>query len=198
MQYDRKKVLEVVPELMLIQSDKLRDQCTDVWVEVLNESTWGKADRIDDCPFALGALTADCPEKVLEHSRRVVRLCYATADTLQDYFDKVGPCNKDYLVAAATIHDATKFWEYRLNEDGSIDHDPKYGVFYHHPISGAYLAKKHGIPDTVVYAVMAHSDYFSPGGAKAAHTAESYLMKALDDITFQYAKLYYGNKNFNA
>ena len=184
---DKKELHDLFPELELIRSEEIREKCEEIWIEVLEKSTWGKANQIGECPLALDGLTPDCPEKVLAHIRRVTRLCSAVADELADYFEKIGPCNKDYLVAAASIHDVTKFWEYDLNEDGTITHDPLYGKYYHHPVSGAFLAKEHGLPDEIVYAVMAHSDYFSPGGAKAPHMPESYLMKALDDITYKIA-----------
>lgn len=190
---DKKEFLALFPEMNLIESEDLREKCTNVWLEVINKSTWGKAGKVLECPCAMGGLVLECPEKLIDHSRRVTRLCCFMADELRDFFEKIGPCNKEYLVAAATIHDVTKLLEYTYNEeDGSIVKNEYLWKYFPHPISGAYLAKKFDLPDEIVYAVLAHSSFFSPRGANAPRTPESYLMMAIDEIVFQYARLYYG------
>ena len=189
---DKQELLNLITEISLVQSDDLREKCIAVWLEAIHGSTWYSVGKLEECPFALGGLSDDCPEKLLDHCRRVIRLCYEMYDVLEGYINKIGPCNKEYLVAAAVIHDVTKLWEYRYVEDGVTIRDSTYGKLFYHPISGAYLGKKHGLPDEVVFAVINHSDLFSPGGAKRPHTPESYLMMAIDGMVYEYARLYYG------
>lgn len=186
----RENIMRLIPEFSLLHDTDIRDKCIDIWAEVLTDSTWEMQGLIEKCPTALLALRDDCPEDMITHTRRVTRLCSLAWEELdKDFFEKIGPCNREYLIAAALIHDVGKYLEYEP-KDGSVvlGKDAK---LYRHPITGAYLGKKYNLPSEVIYAVMAHSTYFSPGGANATKTAESVILKALDEMVFDYARIFW-------
>lgn len=186
----RDDIYMLLPEHHLLSDQSLKETCADIWLEVLEGSKWQIRDSLRRCPIAVGAVSPDCPEENLSHTGLVARLCANVYDTMRDYFDKIGPCNRDYLLAGALIHDVGKFLEYDLQEDGTIALSDTARMF-RHPCSGAYLAKNHRLPDEVVYIVLSHSYALSPEGRGAMNTPGSLIMKVLDDMVFNYARIFF-------
>ena len=185
----REDIYQLLPEHLWLKDNSLRKKCADVWVEVLDNTDWTKKNRLHECPIAVGPLDPACPEDNISHTRLVVQLCNVVYDAMKDYFNKIGYCNKDLLLAAALVHDVGKFFEYAPTEDGATI--PEFGLMFRHPCYGAYLAQKYGLPEKVVHAVLSHSLALSPEGKNAYCTPESLLMKYLDDMVYNYAKLFY-------
>jgi hypothetical protein len=85
------------------------------------------------------------------------------------------------------LHDVGKFLEYDY-KDGKVCHGEK-GVMFRHVTSGAYYAKKHGLPDKIVYMILAHSDALSPEGGQAIQFPELTALRQLDFLCYSIAKL---------
>ena len=58
-------------------------------------------------------------------------------------------------------------------------------------VSGAYIAKCNGLPDEIVYIILAHSDAQSPEGSKAFQTPELMMLKKLDHMCYMLAQMQY-------
>ena len=65
------------------------------------------------------------------------------------------------------------------------------GHLYKHPAVGAYYAKKHGMSDTIVHAVLTHSRTVSPENDKAFNTPVSLIMKHMDELAYFYVAMHY-------
>ena len=188
----RNDIYELIPEHVLLQDQALKEKCADIWIEVLEGSDWQKKGNLKRCPIAVVAVSGDCPEDNLSHTGLVARLCSAVYENMGEYFAKIGPCNREYLIAGALIHDVGKFLDYDLR-DGCAGYSST-GKMFRHPCSGAYLSKKYGMPDVVIHMVLSHSFALSPEGAKAVNTPESVVLKYVDDMVFNYARIFYTGK----
>jgi len=184
----------LIPEHSLLENRKLREACADIWIEALEKCEWSGTGFLTKCPIAVVAVAPECPEDTITHTRRVARLCKLLYEGLEDYFDEIGPCSYENLIASALIHDVGKFWEYAPCENGDWTYS-KNGKMFRHPCTGAYLAQKYGLPETVVHAVLTHSFALSPEGAKAMNTPEALILKYVDDMVFNYAKIFFPRKS---
>ncbi len=87
------------------------------------------------------------------------------------------------------LHDIGKFLEYDYR-DGKGCHSEN-GHLFRHVISGAYIAKQNGLPDEIVYIVLAHSDTQSPEAGKGYQPPELMILKKADLICFSIAHMNY-------
>jgi len=186
----REDVYALIPEHEFLEDAALKEKCADVWIDALEQTDWHRSGTLALCPIALKNLSHDCPENIISHTRIVTRLCKAMYEHMSDYFAKIGPCHREYLIAGAIVHDAGKLLEYSLDKTGEVGFSPT-GRLFRHPCSGAYLAKVHGLPDEVVFMVLSHSNGLSPEGAKAPNIPESVILKHVDMMVFDYAKVFF-------
>jgi hypothetical protein len=149
----RNELLAVLPELSLIQDNKLREQVIAVWTESLQAGGF-TIEQMKQIPFSL--LGDPSGLTLLERVRAVCRTCVAVADSLMASYGKRVVVNKDVLIAGALLADVGKFLEYEHRKDGTIRKGPR-GELLRHPFSGVGLAFKHGIPFEVMHVIAVHS-----------------------------------------
>jgi len=157
-------------ELKWIKDKDLRNKVIKVWKEAADRGNW---DSIEEVPFTLAFESSG---KLTDHTKRIT--CIAKAI----YDQRTEELNLDYLIAGALLHDVGKLLEFVIK-------DGKYvksvcGKKFHHPISGASLAKELGLPDEVVFIIHAHSYE----GDKLKRSPEAVIVNHSDFIDFDIKK----------
>jgi hypothetical protein len=104
---------------------------------------------MDDVPTSL-----EIPYPTLPHNQCVLDMALAVADAFERHHGvKV---NRDHLIAAAVLQDASKVIESAPGPDGrAIATD--LARQYPHAFWAAHLALRHGVPDPVVHVLLTHS-----------------------------------------
>jgi putative nucleotidyltransferase with HDIG domain len=149
----RQGVRESLPEIALIKDDALRAQVVELHAVALAETSFR---RIEDIP------ASGVPESPLmkrgtqaDHYRGVATMAVGMAKGLEDVLGEIG-IDYDLLVAAALVHDVGKAYEFagwdRWKEQRSRTGSPA----LRHPVYGAHLALRVGLPEEVVHCVAAH------------------------------------------
>jgi len=191
----RDEVYALLPEMMWIEDQPLREKCADVWVEALEESGWLKH-GLDKMPIVIKGLPLDCPDNNnLKHTRAVARMSVKIYDESAEFYPEAGVCERDVIIAGALLHDVGKHFEYAYVDGQAVaatESVPGAQMFTH-PYIGAQLIRKHGLPSKVEHAVLAHSDMMSPGGSAAYQTRESLIVKYADCLCFFYLLKHYGS-----
>ena len=149
------ELYELVPEFMLVRDPDLREKCAQVWLEAIKLGGWEEK-GIENLPMLVNLNRQDMPSKGFMHLRMVARSGAVMTRRVIPWLGQYRACNPDYVVAGALLHDVGKFLELVLNALGMPVYNVKYGMFKHTQ-SGAYLCKKHGIPDEIVQGVANHS-----------------------------------------
>ena len=183
-----KEILELIPEIRYIHSRELQDKSVACWKQVIELGGWEEK-GIRNCSLGAGIVAENCPEKSIDHCRRVVRMCQAAWESIGEWANEIGSLDHDTLICGAVLHDIGKFLEYECL-DGHPCHS-RSGRLFRHVISGAYIAKINGLPDEIVYIVLAHSDAQSPEGGRAYQTPELMVLKKLDHMCYLLAQMQY-------
>ena len=87
--------------------------------------------------------------------------------------------NLDRLITGGLLHDVGKLVETEKNEKGGFRKSRK-GMYARHPISGAILAAKCGLPDDIVNTIACHAKE----GDGAPKVLETVLIHQADFATF--------------
>lgn len=93
-------VTEVFPELNLIQDQSLRKGVEEIWEEIFSEMPWNS---IHDVPKGSKATAG---EGLVEHIRSVTNMAVAICEVARQYSGR--DYNRDLLLAACLLHDASK------------------------------------------------------------------------------------------
>ena len=144
-----KELLEKIPEFARFRDQSLRDKCLACWEEALERGGWS-ADDLDHIPFTL--LIPDCPVSFLTHVRAVTQTALAAAEVLSGFYSGHYDLNREEILAGGLLHDIGKLLEY--SREGGVSET---GRLLRHPFTGAGLAMKHGLPDSVVHIIASHA-----------------------------------------
>ncbi len=175
-----KDIDALFPELALVADAELRAKVVAAYEAALARGGW-VAEDMTRIPFTL--LIEPCPHSFLEHTRAVTRCALAAADVMSELYGARVKINRDYLVAAALLHDIGKLLEY-AEEDGRFVRSAL-GKMLRHPFSGAALASECGLPAEVIHVIATHAR--EGDGARA--TAEAIIIHHADLINFEPFKL---------
>jgi hypothetical protein len=144
-----KKTLDlakIFPEIDLISDRSLRDKVVAVWEELWAESSYDDINSVPTSP--------EIPYPHIPHNRCVLAMALAIADAFERFHGV--KTNRDVLVAAALLQDASKLVEMNAKTDGSTEASKK-GKAYPHAFYGAHVALKHGVPDEICHIILTHS-----------------------------------------
>jgi hypothetical protein len=136
----------VLPEIDLIGNRGLADQVRRIWATL-----WERSEFPD---FAAVPTSGEIPYPNLPHMRSVVALALGIADTFER-FHRVA-VDRDVLVAACLLQDASKLVEYRPRDGGGIE-KTELGRALPHAFEAARLALEEGVPMAVVHIIATHS-----------------------------------------
>ena len=169
-------IQKMFPQFDEIADEKLRVNAMETVMEAVQLGGWDEVSAFD-IPLTLER--CDTCVTLIEHVNSVVEACIAGYNAVKGFKEKQGiRFDRDIIVAGALLHDVGKFLEYTL-VDGRYVTSPK-GKIMRHPLSGALLASKHGIPDEILQLIAMHSHE----GDKAKHTAESEFVRDMDLLIY--------------
>ncbi len=173
---DRDFLEQLIPEMAWIEDQNLREKTEQVLLYAMTQGGWD-ANNIRNSPVTL---LRDTDISSIEHLRDVTQACEALYPIEQKYCARHGvEFDHDIIIAAALLHDVGKYTEVVPDENGS----PQYSVsakLIRHPLAGAILASKFGLPDKVVHAIATHS----MEGDRSYMTQESQFIRKIDDLVF--------------
>ncbi len=161
-------VAVVFPELDQIADKALRQAVVDVWEELWSMSPWTDFDQVPISP--------EIPYPTRPHNQCVLRMSLAVADELQRHHGV--KINRDHLIAAAILQDASKVVEYQAPAGGGNAIFSELGRHYPHAFWAAHVALKKGIPHEIVHVLLTHS----PQAAKFPSTLEGKILYYVDQI----------------
>lgn len=138
-------------QLAQISDENLKQKVIDVCVEALKIGNDGVGWKNMDFPFTL--VIPGVKVTFLNHVKIVTDLALQSATILE----KQGiPINRDILIASAILHDIGKPLEFAMASNGEVVKS-NVGKRLRHPVTGAGLAMKHGLPYEVVQNIYQHS-----------------------------------------
>ena len=170
--------LERLPELGWLEDQALRACCESTFAEACREGGWTAAD-LDVIPMTLGFAHAP---SLRTHIRAVACLAHQTYETLRTIHQGDARLLPDYptLLAGALLHDVGKLLEYTRTPDGTYVFSEQ-GLLLRHPFSGAILAARCGLPDTVTHIIATHARE----GNGNPRTVEAQIVNTVDLLHFE-------------
>lgn len=172
----REKLLKIIPEFNLIENEELRDKTIKTFEEGIRIGGW-EVEDLDKIPFTL--LYEPCPASFLEHTRANVLCCLKVMEVLKDIYKEKIKIDKDTLISGAILHDVGKLLE-MCKKDGKVVKSPS-GKLLRHPVSGACLAYKFGIPEKIIHIISNHSKE----GEGMKRTPEGVILHHADFTNFE-------------
>ena len=154
------------PELDLVGDAGLRAGIEAVWEELWQASSWASLDELPSSP--------DFPVPHVPHNRSVIQMALGVADAFERWHGVV--VDRDVLLAAALLQDASKLIEYGM-VDGKVALTDV-GRAYPHAFWAGHLALKHGLPDAVCHIILTHT----PQAAQFPASIEGKILYYVDQL----------------
>jgi len=167
------------PQLERIKDATLREQVVDVWLMGCKEGAFDEIAELHAMPFSL---LTDCKGlSFLQHTVAVTEGAVALAEAQHKAYGDAMPyvVDMDRLVAGGLLHDVGKLLEIEPDPEGGYRKSYT-GACARHPISGAMLAARVGLPWAVVNCIGAHAKE----GVGRPQTLETVLIHQADFATF--------------
>ncbi len=163
---DRLHLARVFPELNLISDLSIRAGVEGVWQELWR---WSRFSALRDVPTS-----PEIPYPHIRHGRAVVRLALAAAEVFETFHGV--SVDRDVLIAAGLLQDASKLVEYEPGEGG-----PRYseaGRRFPHAFLAAHVAANLGLPAEVCEIIVTHS----PTSSRFPSTFVGKLLYYMDQL----------------
>ncbi len=158
---------DIFPQIEDIRDAILRAQVEAVWQELWAASRWPS---FDDLPTS-----KEIPYPARPHSQCVLGLSLAIADQFEKFHGIV--VDRDVLIAAAILQDASKVVEYDPVDGGGAAHT-EIGRSFPHAFWCAHVALRHGVPLPICHIIMTHS----PGAAQFPRSLEGNILYYADQL----------------
>lgn len=165
-------------QLSKIKNKSLRDQVVKVWLEACKEGGWNSITELTEMPFTL--LTNAYGISFIEHTLAVTEGAIGLADAQTKNYKNI-PIKIDYdrLIAGGLLHDIGKLLEIEKDKISGYKKSRR-GEIARHPISGAILAAKVGIPEDIINCIACHAKE----GEGKPQFIETVLIHQADFATF--------------
>lgn len=171
-------VERLFPAFLEIQDETLREQSERAMELAMEQGGWDES-NIRLAPVTLNWL--DCDVSWIEHVTDVTNMCLLEFDQMAKYYARHGVAfDRDVVASGALLHDIGKLTEFAPAGDGTVAHSGNWELM-RHPLSGAIIAAKAGLPDKIVHLIATHS--FE--GERSYHTLESEFVRTVDIFVFQ-------------
>lgn len=167
-------IRKLLPEIAEIKDAALAEKVVQVYQAALAEGGFAP-EAMEQLPFTLLLPT---PISYRTHVRAVTGVCLKTFDLFADLYGQGNPLRRDLLLAGALLHDVGKLVEY---EAGTPPQTSAKGKLLRHPLIGAGLCYRFGLPYEVINAVALHSHE----GDKGGRTPEGKVIHHADFINFE-------------
>lgn len=160
-------VEQIFPDVNRIVDTALRQAVISVWQKLWKSSEWSS--------FSAVPTSRDIPYSHVPHTRAVVKMAIAVADVYEEVHN-IG-VNRDLLIAAALLQDASKVVELRPGVNGQAEHST-IGKSFPHAFWAAHMALQEGVPEDVVHIILTHS----PGSPKFPDSLEGKILYYVDQL----------------
>jgi len=165
-------------QLSSIENETTRKQTVATWVEAAKQGGWQSVEDLKALPFTL--LTKTHGISLIAHTVAVTEGALALAAAQESAYSRMPyKVNKDRLIAGGLLHDVGKLLETEKDGQGGFRKSRK-GMYARHPVSGAILAAKCGMPDDIVNTIACHAKE----GEGAPKVLETVLIHQADFATF--------------
>jgi len=164
------------PILSRITSEEIKEKTVKAWVMAAQEGGWQKED-LEKIPFTL--LTDTHGINLIEHTIAVTLGAAGLARAVKDTYREIPyEIDQDILYAGGLLHDVGKLLEIEY-VDG-VYRKSHSGKCARHPISGAIIAAKVGLPDEIINTIANHAKE----GEGRPQRIETILIHQADFSTF--------------
>lgn len=165
-------------QLAQIKSRKLREMVVETFLMACREGGWESVEELQKVPFTL--LTDTRGIDLIQHTIAVTESAIGLArGQRESYATMPYPIDMDRLVAGGLLHDVGKLLEIQKDGKGGF-RKSKNGALLRHPISGALLAGRAGMPLEIVNMIACHARE----GEGAPQVPETVLIHQADFATF--------------
>jgi putative nucleotidyltransferase with HDIG domain len=166
-------------QLSSIADATTRNQTVATWVEAARLGDWQTVEDLRAIPFTL--LTETYGISLVDHTIAVTEGALALARAQTDAYARMPyQVNTDRLIAGGLLHDVGKLVETEKDEKGGYRKSRR-GLYARHPISGAIIAARCGLPDDIVNTIACHAKE----GDGAPKVLETVLIHQADFATFE-------------
>ncbi len=175
----KEQIEELLGEYLgMISDEGLRKKVVEAWLLGAREGGWESAEEIRRMPFTL--LTDTKGIGFIEHTLAVTAGAVGLAEAMEKHYPRMPhPVNRDRLIAGGLLHDVGKLLEIEPDGKGGWRKSLS-GKYARHPISGAILAAKVGLPEEVINIIACHSKE----GDGRPQVVETILVHQADFATF--------------
>ncbi|WP_312938996.1 HD domain-containing protein [Oscillibacter sp.] len=174
---NKEQIISLFPEFQEIQNSNLRESAIRAMQTAMEAGGWSM-ENISACPVTMN--WKDCDVSWVEHVADVTDICIMEFDKLEKFYSRHHvPFSRDVVITGALLHDIGKLTEF-IYRDGKAVHGESFELV-RHPLSGALLAAKAGLPDNIIHLIATHS--FE--GDKSYQTQESSFVRAIDMFVFK-------------
>ncbi|MDA8051524.1 MAG: hypothetical protein M0002_16240 [Rhodospirillales bacterium] len=157
----------IFPEIGQIQNETLRAQVKAVWEELWQASEW--------TDFETLPTSGEIPYPHKPHNRAVIAMALAVADAFERFHGV--RIDRDVLIAAGLLQDASKLVETRPAEDGAVA-SSDIGRRYPHAFWATHVALRHGVPDAICHIILTHT----PQSARFPDSLEGKILYYVDQL----------------
>jgi hypothetical protein len=160
-------VQAMFPQFAQVSDAALRQKTIEIWNELWAMSEF---EDIETVPTS-----GDIPSPNLPHSRSVLTMCLSVADAFERYHGVT--VDRDVLIVAAILQDASKVVEYRPTAAGGVERTDIGGT-YGHAFWVTMLAAQKGLPSAISHILITHS----PQAAKFPQSLEGKIIYYVDQL----------------
>jgi len=175
----RKKILEFLPEIELIKEREIREKVILTWLDAIEEGGW-REEELKDIPFTLAIERVKV--NLFQHTRAVTLTSLRIYEALSEVYEDLIPISRDFLLAGALLHDVGKLIEYKREKENFVKSER--GKLLRHPVLGAMIAKRNGVPNEILHIIVAHS----VEGEALKRTPEAIIVHHSDFVNFEQFK----------
>lgn len=163
-------------QLDRIRDESLKDKVVEVWSQAAHEGGW-KPEELTEIPFTL--LTDTHGVNLVQHTIAVTEGALGLASAITGACEPPFEINTDWLIAGGLLHDVGKLLEIEKHPDTG-HRKSHWGRCARHPISGAILAAKAGLPLEIINMIGCHAKE----GEGRPQRVETVLIHQADFATF--------------
>jgi len=141
-------------QLEKINDPDLREKVVEIWADAAKKAGW-QPHELEKIPFTL--LTQTKGINLIEHTIAVTEGAIGLATAMKENYKEMPfEINFDWLVAGGLLHDVGKLLEIEKTDGGKYQKSHQ-GKCARHPISGAILVAKAGLPEEIINIVACHA-----------------------------------------
>jgi len=176
------KLIEILPEFLMIKESELMDKVINVWQEAINEGGWSIED-LESMPFT--HTIKNCPVSIIDHTRAVTKSAHKSAVEMEHLYKDKLKINNDVVIAGALLHNTEKLLKYKKEGNNFILSSSGKSIRDLSDIK--VLADKFNINDEMLHCI----ENSSNEGDSLKRTAECIIINKADLMNFEVVRCFY-------